>query len=390
LTEPKKFKNIHRAFFLNRPNRFIVECLLNNKKIRAYLPNPGRLWELLFPGAVVYLDKTVSVYEKQTRYTCVAVEKDSTPVMLHTHHTNTVAHKLLEQGRIPGLEGYKVVRAEVPFENSRFDFLLEKTGKPLILEVKSCTLFGEGISMFPDAVTPRGEKHLEELALLSRKGTKGGILFLVHWPFAHYFMPEYHTDLAFSQSLYKNRNNIFIKAVSVQWKKDMTIGNSTRELEIPWTLLGEEARDRGSYIVILKMKKPRKFPIGERGETQFKKGYYLYVGSARKNLEQRINRHRRLRKNFFWHIDYLREQADFITALPIRTGDRIECEIADALRGISAWSVVGFGASDCSCSTHLFGMNNNPITSPQFISMLLYFRIDRLNSQLKSDLPVSE
>ena len=64
--------------------------------------------------------------------------------------------------------------------------------------------------------------------------------------------------------------------------------------------------------------------------------------------------------------------------------------IANALREISDWSVDGFGASDCSCSAHLFGMNKNPITSPQFINTLLYFRIDRLNNQLKSDPPVSE
>jgi sugar fermentation stimulation protein A len=382
LIEQKKFTNIHRAFFLSRPNRFIVECLLNNKKIRAYLPNPGRLWELLLPGTIVYLEKTVSVPEKKTVHACVAVEKDRAPVMLHTHHTNTVAHELIEQGRIPGLEGYKIVRPEVPFKNSRFDFLLEKKGKQLVLEVKSCTLLGKEIAMFPDAVTTRGKKHLDELAFLSRRGTKGGILFLVHWYFAHYFMPEFHTDLGFSRSLYENRNNIFIKAMSVQWGKNLTVGNSTRELEIPWKLVGEEARDRGCYIVILKMKKNRKLPVGERGEIQFKKGYYLYVGSARKNLAQRINRHRRLRKKLFWHIDYLREQADFITALPIRTQDQLECEIANALRGISDWSIDGFGASDCSCRTHLFGMKENPTTSPQFIHILLYFRIDRLNKQL--------
>lgn len=382
MTEPKKFMNIHRAFFLNRPNRFIVECLLNNKKIRAYLPNPGRLWELLFPGAIVYLEETASVPEKKTVHTCVAVEKDDTPVMLHTHHTNTVVHELITQGRIPGLEGYRIVRPEVPFKNSRFDFLLEKKDRQLVLEVKSCTLFGKEIAMFPDAVTARGKKHLEELSLLSRSGPKGGILFLVHWSCVHYFMPEYHTDLAFSRSLYENRHGIFIKAISVQWKKDLTIGNSTKELEIPWKLVGEEARDRGSYIIILKLKKNRKLAVGERRGIQFKKGYYLYVGSARKNLAQRISRHRRLRKKLFWHIDYLREKADFITALPIRTQDQLECEIAKALRGISDWPIDGFGASDCSCRTHLFGMNENPITSPQFIHTLMYFRIDRLNNQL--------
>lgn len=129
---------------------------------------------------------------------------------------------------------------------------------------------------------------------------------------------------------------------------------------------------------------------GRLGEIQFKKGYSLYVCSAGKNLAQRINRHRRVRKKLFWHIDYLRERTDFIAALPVRTQDQLECKIAKALRGISDWSIDEFGVSDCSCRTHLFGMNENPTASPQFINTLLYCRIDRLNHQLEINFPVSE
>lgn len=174
------FENLHRASFLGRPNRFAVECLFRNEKIVAYLPNPGRLWELLFPGSPLYLAKTGSVLERKTDYICIAVEKDGVPVMLHTHHTNRIVQQLIECEKVPGLEGYRIVRPEVSYGKSRFDFLLQKDGSPFMLEVKSCTLFGREIAMFPDAATMRGVKHIEDLVHLTRSGGKGGMLFLVH------------------------------------------------------------------------------------------------------------------------------------------------------------------------------------------------------------------
>jgi len=74
------------------------------------------------------------------------------------------------------------------------------TGDPFVLEVKSCTLFGNSIAMFPDAVTVRGRRHIEELAALAVRGTAGGVVFLVHTPRVRYFLPDYHTDLTFART----------------------------------------------------------------------------------------------------------------------------------------------------------------------------------------------
>lgn len=377
------FENLREALFLRRPNRFIVECLIEGEKTRVYLPNPGRLQELLFPGVTLYLANNSSSREMKTRYTVVAVEKDGVPVMLHTHHTNAVARWLIEGSKIPGLEGYRVARAEVPFGRSRFDFLLRKGKKEFILEVKSCTLFGRTIAMFPDAVTERGQRHIRELAELSRGRRKCGVLFVVHWPGARYFMPEHHTDLVFSQALLEVRNEIMIKAVAVGWAADLLLSDKVRELTIPWDVIAREARDRGSYILILHMPRSRKIAVGGLGERMFQKGYYLYAGSAMQNLTQRIERHKRLRKNRFWHIDYLREEASFVTVLPVRSGERLECALAGALGSISDRSVPGFGSSDCACDGHLFSMAENPLTRPDFIRLIQYFRIGRLEEALR-------
>jgi sugar fermentation stimulation protein A len=376
------FHAVREAVFLKRPNRFVVECLMDGKKVRAYLPNPGRLLELLLPQSRLYLTPNRPDPEKSTDYTCVAVEKAGVPVMLHTHHTNTVVRHLLEKGHISGLREYSIVRQEVTLGNSRFDFLLEKGKKKFILEVKSCTLFGKRIAMFPDAVTARGRRHVLELDELRSHGYEGGVLFVIHSPSPRYFMPEHHTDLAFAQTLYSLKNRIMVKAISVGWGKDLTLSHTIQELKIPWDLGRKEAHDCGDYILILKVKKAGKIDVGSFGKYNFTQGYYCYAGSARRHLTKRIERHQRTRKNLHWHIDYLRNSAEFIAALPVRSSDRLECEIADALSRIASLPVPGFGSSDCSCGTHLFRMEENPLRSPTFIELLQYFRIDRLEKKL--------
>ena len=83
----KLFGPTEKAIFLRRPNRFVLICNLNGKVIKAFLPNPGRLWELLLPQAVLYLEKS-SQPDRKLPYTVVAVEREGHPVMAHTHRTN--------------------------------------------------------------------------------------------------------------------------------------------------------------------------------------------------------------------------------------------------------------------------------------------------------------
>jgi len=374
--------NFEKAIFKKRLNRFLIECLIKNEKIKAYLPNPGRLWELLLPRRELYLIKNPAESGRTTDYTVIAILKEEIPVLLHTHYTNVLARLLIEQGKIPFFKGSSIVKQEVKIGRSRFDFLLRKDDKDFILEVKSCTLFGKEIAMFPDAVTLRGRRHLLELSKLSSRGMKAGILFIVHSPFVRYFMPEYHVDLEFSRTLYALRDMLEIKAVAIKWNKDLSLEPVVQELQIPWELIKKEAHDRGSYIVILNLRKTHRINIKTLGKVLLKKGYYLYVGSAKNNLTKRIQRHKRKRKKLYWHIDYLREKAGFYLALPVRTSSSLECEIATSLKGISHRIIPGFGASDCNCETHLFGMDKNPLTLPEFIKILQYFRIDRLREEL--------
>ena len=370
-----------KAVFLERLNRFVVDCELAGKRVKAYLPNPGRLWELLLPGRTLHLARMTAPGSRM-RYTVLAVEREGRPVLLHTHLTNRVAEELVSRGRIPGLEDARILKREVAAGRSRFDFLLERRGGPFLLEVKSCTLSGKRIAMFPDAVTERGKRHLLELAGQSRSGTPAGVLFVVSAPGARYFLPDYHTDPEFSRTLYDLREDLLVKAVAVNWERDLGLSPEVRDLEIPWGLLDREAADRGSYILILHLPRSGSMAVGRLGNVYFRRGYYLYAGSARRALKARMARHLRKRKNVFWHVDYLARHCDSAMVLPVRSSSDLEHEIAGALGTVSEWSVPGFGSSDCNCETHLFGMRTPPLQEPHFIETLLHFRIDRLERAL--------
>jgi len=371
------FDHVLKARFLSRPNRFLVRCEWNSQTISAFLPNPGRLHELLIPGRLTYLVREDGSGHRKTRFTAVALEKDGCPIMLHTHRTNEVVRYLLQMGKVPGLEGTQIVKSEIRRGRNRFDFLLRKGDKNILLEVKSCTLVSGKVAMFPDAVTERGTRHLQKLARFSEEGMETAIIFIVHWPFAEVFMPNYHTDLNFSRTLLSIKNKVKVIPLSVKWEQDLSVAPRVHLLQIPWSYIEKEARDQGSYLLILELKRNRNIPVGTLERVSFRKGFYIYVGSAMANLKKRMERHRRLRKEHHWHIDELRAVADFHSACAVRSATRLECEIAEAMSRISEWNIPGFGCTDCSCFTHLFGFEGNPLGSGKFHQWLQYFRMDR-------------
>lgn len=374
------FPSLVEAFFIRRPNRFLVHCRRGDQELCAHLPNPGRLHELLLPNARLLLVPEKRTSSRTYPYTVAAVEKAGRLIMLHTLRTNTVARALLEHGAICALRGSRIVRSEVQCGSSRFDFLLEEKGKELFLEVKSCTLMGEHAAMFPDAVTQRGTRHLLELARLKEEGKKVAVLFLVHSSHVRIFMPDYHTDLVFAQTLLRLRRQIRIIPVAIHWEEDLSLRLETRALRIPWSLLEREVEDRGSYLLLLHLEKHQVLTIGRLGEISFPAGYYVYVGSAMANLSQRLSRHQRGTTTFHWHIDYLRGASRVHAVLPVRASTRLECLLAHAVSTLSEESIPEFGSSDCTCASHLFRFSRDPLLLPAFHDMLLHYRMDRLRS----------
>lgn len=112
---------------------------------------------------------------------------------------------------------------------------------------------------------------------------------------------------------------------------------------------------KGIYALLIEVNKTFCTSIGALGEITFAKGLYAYVGSAQNNLELRVARHQRKEKRLFWHVDYLlNDPSAKVVDVYFKAGDKEEeCEIA-SLIAKKAESIVGFGCSDCQCSSHLF------------------------------------
>ena len=106
------------------------------------------------------------------------------------------------------------------------------------------------------------------------------------------------------------------------------------------------------------MKKNCKIKIGALSKIDFKKGKYIYVGSAQKGIENRIARHYLRDKKNHWHIDYLlaNKNVKIENYLYKEAGKKEECQIAAFLRHFEE-PIGNFGCSDCKCEAHLFKIN---------------------------------
>ena len=112
---------------------------------------------------------------------------------------------------------------------------------------------------------------------------------------------------------------------------------------------------KGTYCLIISMKKSEKLDIGHlHNMHKYRKGYYVYIGSAMNSLVPRLNRHLSDEKKMHWHIDYLLKSPDchIRDILFNISEERIECALAESISK-DGEEITGFGCSDCSCSSHL-------------------------------------
>lgn len=339
----------------------------------AYLPNPGKLREILLPGTI--LSVTPGGEGSIHPWKVVSARRpDGSTVYLDTGRTNRVAQYLIDQGLIPALTGWKILRAEVPLPGtrSRVDFLLQnETGEKRYLEVKSCTLFNGPFAMFPDAVTERGRRHVEELA----QSRRGALLVIIHSDECQWFVPEVHTDPAFAQTLAQARDVLSVIPLGVAWGGPGEITALRTDMTVPWEAISSHLDDRGCYAIMLHLRRETPIPTGALGTVRYPPGWYLYVGSARQGLQARINRHRRRgRKKLHWHIDYLREETSWVEAFPFRGPGRDEASLVEAFLPLADSSIPRFGASDSTCESHLLHFHQDPRRSRDFIEALLQER----------------
>lgn len=193
-----EYRNIHRATFLRRPNRFIAHVLLEGQETVVHVKNTGRCRELLVPGCTVYLVASDNPARK-TKYDLVAVEKGSLLINMDAQAPNHLFQAWAEGGRF--LPGLTKLQPEYTHGDSRFDFYLEQGAERWLVEVKGCTLEENGVARFPDAPTERGVKHIEGLIRAQAEGFKTCICFILQMEGMRYFAPNDLTHPAFGEAL---------------------------------------------------------------------------------------------------------------------------------------------------------------------------------------------
>ncbi len=179
------------ATLKRRYKRFLADVELNDgSTITAHVANPGAMTGLQTTGARVWLSKSPSATRKLP-YSWELIEADfgagAELVGVNTMHPNTIVAEALTERAIPELAGYAGVRREVKYgqglfgKTSRVDFLLEHPERPpCYLEVKNVHLMRrQGLAEFPDAVTARGARHLDELAAMAASGARAVMLFVI-------------------------------------------------------------------------------------------------------------------------------------------------------------------------------------------------------------------
>lgn len=114
---------------------------------------------------------------------------------------------------------------------------------------------------------------------------------------------------------------------------------------------------KGCYCLIIDLENSSKIKIGKLGKIDFKKGNYVYVGSAMNYLESRIKRHLSSKKKLHWHIDYLLKKAEISDVIYNESTRKIECELSRYISS-NAIGIENFGCSDCNCESHLYYFKN--------------------------------
>ena len=115
----------------------------------------------------------------------------------------------------------------------------------------------------------------------------------------------------------------------------------------------------GVYQLRIHLKRPKTIRVGALGKHSFPAGWYVYTGSARNGLAQRVGRHLRQNKRKHWHIDHLLAVADQVEAFVLPGEKLTECELHARLRRGKVL-ILGFGASDCRCEAHLAYCERRP------------------------------
>ncbi|MEH6910475.1 MAG: DNA/RNA nuclease SfsA [Oceanicoccus sp.] len=183
-----KLPPLVKAVLIKRYKRFLADVVLEGgEQITVHCPNTGAMTGCAEAGSTVWLSTSDNPKRKYVHTWELVRVADGNMACIHSAKANVLVKEAIEKGVVPELADYKRIHTEVKYgdEGSRIDLLLEKDGRgeasgKCFVEVKSVTLhLGDGLGVFPDAVSDRGRKHLRELMSMVNQGHRAVLFFCV-------------------------------------------------------------------------------------------------------------------------------------------------------------------------------------------------------------------
>ena len=193
---------------LRRYKRFLADVRLpSGEQITVHCANPGSMLGMAQPGARAFISDSGNPARK-LRHSLELVEAGGALVGVHTGRANGLAEEAIKGGVVAELRDYAHVRREVKYgAASRVDFVLSGDGRAdCYVEVKSVTLSRTpSLAEFPDSVSARAARHMDELALMVAQGHRAVVLFVVQRSDCHSFAPAADLDPACDAALDRAR-----------------------------------------------------------------------------------------------------------------------------------------------------------------------------------------
>lgn len=203
---------------IKRYKRFLADVELDTgETVTAHCPNSGSMKGCADPGSPVWIS-TSDNPKRKLKYTWELIHTRGTYIGINTQVPNRLVRDSVANGLVPELGPVAEVKPEVKTsDHTRLDLLVTgENGEKTYVEIKNCTLVEEGLARFPDAVTTRGQKHLEELVRLKQEGHGAVIFYLIQRTDARRFTPAADIDPVYAEKL--------------AWAKDNGVAIITRDV----------------------------------------------------------------------------------------------------------------------------------------------------------------
>ena len=228
---------LQQATLIRRYKRFLADVRLDDgTQMTLHCPNTGSMKNCAPPGGrVLYSDSGNPT--RKYRHTLEAVQiAHGHWAGVNTSRTNALVAEAIAAKRIPGLKQFRELKREVTFGDSRFDIALFGSHNITYVEVKNVTLgpgpddADDGIIAFPDAVTERGQKHLQTLMKVVDAGERAVLFFCVQHTGAKAARPADEIDPRYGQLLRQAKKQ-GVKIIA--WKTKISAREFVLDREVP-------------------------------------------------------------------------------------------------------------------------------------------------------------